>query len=63
MPRLETDIAKVQESCAIIIYDIIYDGTSITIRPRKVYLVPKGSNISTVTFLNVGLGDGGRGRM
>ncbi len=56
MPRLESDIAKVQASCAI----VLYNGTDIK-GPRKVYLVPKGINANTVTFLDGGLGDGGGG--
>ena len=58
MPRLESDIAKVQASCAI----VLYDGTDIK-GPRKVYLVPKGINVKTVTFLDGGLGDGNAGGM
>jgi hypothetical protein len=46
----------VQASCAI----VLYDGTDIK-APRKVYLVPKGINVNTVTFLNGGLSDGGGG--
>jgi hypothetical protein len=56
MPRLESNIAKVQASCAI----ILYDGTDIK-APRKVYLVPKGINVNTVTLLDGGLGDGDGG--
>jgi hypothetical protein len=56
MPRLESNIAKVQASCAI----ILYDGTDIK-APQKVYLVPKGINVNTVTFLDGGLSDGGGG--
>jgi hypothetical protein len=45
MPRLESDIAKVQASCAI----VLYNGTNIK-APRKVYLVPKGINVNTKHF-------------
>jgi hypothetical protein len=48
MSRQECDIAKVQESCVIIIYD--HPSTGITKGPRKVYLVPKGINLKTAKF-------------
>jgi hypothetical protein len=56
MPRLESNIAKVQASCAL----VLYNGTDIK-GPRKVYPKPKGINVNTVTFLDGGLGDGGGG--
>jgi hypothetical protein len=55
MLRPETNIAKVQESYAI----VLYNGTNIAKGPWKVYLVPKGINKKTVTSLNGGLSDGG----
>jgi hypothetical protein len=59
MSKLETDITKVQESCAI----VIYDGTNIAEGPWKAYLVLKGINGKPVTFLDGGLGDGNAGGM
>jgi hypothetical protein len=56
MLRLDSDIAKVQARCAI----VLYDGTDIK-GPRKVYLVLKGINVNTAMFLDGGLGDGGGG--
>jgi hypothetical protein len=37
MPRLAKDIAKVHESCSI----IVYDASDIREGPRKAYLIPK----------------------
>ena len=50
MPRLARDIAKVHESCAM----LVCDASDIREGPRKACLVPKGIKIETAAFLDGG---------
>jgi hypothetical protein len=50
MPRLANGIAKVHESCAI----LVYGASDIRKGPRKAYLVPISIRIDTVAFLDGG---------